>query len=533
LAIPITIQQENKGKHYEVIVITQGAEQDSVTAFQKNKNIPVLSEDDFLDDPSVAYDSVHVFGFGLSTDELKLMDQHFIFHQSSIKSGITFANWNRKSKRGEELLVQGTYTNHRLYPVTLFLTGFNTVMDSFLVPANQSEAFELKTVPKQNGKAVYDIIALRGKDTLEKEPVPIEVVTSSPVKVMILSASPDFENRFLKDWLSQNGYTVVNKTMISASKYDQSFFNSRGVTLDKITPSTLSSFDIVLSDEASLSSLNKTEQENIYREVSNKGLGLIIRGDTITDAKNWFTKSFRLYKPRGEQSSKITVSFPDDPHFKAILTAEESMFIRLHAGMQPLVTDSAGNIIIANTAEGAGKIIFTTLNNTYTWLLSGNNSQYYNFWNRLLQKAAKLHEASSLVETMPALPVNGLPVHFVVNAKQDTVPVIRIDDAFPAFIQHPKRPNQWETVYWPSHSGWQRPVILANDEYNWYVFDKNDWPYISARERIEAGEHYGGQTNLKNRPNAVKTAAVPLSLVYFFLPFIICCAFLWAERKIS
>lgn len=533
MAIPLTVKQENLNKNKQIIVLTAGFDQENLNAFQKNKNIPVISEEDFLADPSVVYDSVYVFGFGLPSEILQSIHQHFVFHTSSVKAGITAVNWNPTLKKGEELSVQGSYTNQTANPVKLVLTGFNTVIDSVLTPAKQTLGFHLQGVPKQNGKAVYSLIAIAGKDTLEKEPVPLELISSHPVKVMMLSTTPDFENKFLKNWLSQNGYTVVNKTTISTNKSDRSFFNASPLSLDRITSALLDSFDIIVSDEAAISSLSKPEQENLYSQVTKDGLGLIIRGDTIANTNNWYTGPFRLYKLSGTQPSAITVSFLKEQYFKAILPVEEPLFIRMQSGMQPLTTDSAGNPVTAAVAEGAGKIIFTTLNNTYNWLLSGNGNQYYRFWNRVLQKAAKPHTASSIIEIRPALPVIGQPVVFSINSNKDTIPLIRIDQSLPAFTQNPQLPNQWQTVYWPTQPGWQNSVVLDNAEYNWYVYDKKDWPYISATERMEAADRYAARPDLINIGEQGKSSPVPVSLVYFFLPFIICCGFLWVERKIS
>jgi hypothetical protein len=148
---------------------------------------------------------------------LLLKGQQIIFHPSPVVTGMGSVNWKQQLRKGEVLYVQGTFVNVEASPVTLLLNGFNSIVDSVVIPAQQTKPFLLRTIPKQNGKAVFPIVALRGKDTLEKEPVPVEIVQSNGLKIMILAASPDFENKFLKDWLSQNGYTVVSKTNISTN----------------------------------------------------------------------------------------------------------------------------------------------------------------------------------------------------------------------------------------------------------------------------------------------------------------------------
>ena len=390
MGLPLTLNRSVVSDNKEMIIVTKGANEDSVRHFNnsRGKKIPVIQSEEFLSAKNQHYDTVHVFGYGFSADELETIQPvKLVFHPSVIRAGITTANWNRKLKKGEELLIQGAYINSGSFPVTLALSGFGTVIDSLIVPSNSNHHFSLHGIPKQNGKAVYSVIALHGKDTLEKAPVPIVVADPLPVKLMILSASPNFENKFLKDWLSQNGYTVVNKTAISSNRFDKSSYNTANRNFDHITPALLDSFDIVLSDETSLASLSKPEQENIAVQVRKKGLGLLVSGDTIASANAWYTRSFHLYGLTGKQPSQIAVSLLPGNQKKAILPVDQPKFIRAQNSMQALFTDSADNIVAGSIMEGRGRIIFTTIQNTYSWLLSGNQVNYYSFWTRLLQKA--------------------------------------------------------------------------------------------------------------------------------------------------
>jgi hypothetical protein len=80
------------------------------------------------------------------------------------------SDWNRNIEKGKELLIQGLYKS-KASSVVLVLNGFNTILDSLLFRQKCRKAsFRLHTIPKQNGKAVYTLSVLQGKDTLEKEP---------------------------------------------------------------------------------------------------------------------------------------------------------------------------------------------------------------------------------------------------------------------------------------------------------------------------------------------------------------------------
>jgi hypothetical protein len=535
MGLPVTISRSTVATAGEAIVITAGADKDSIQQFKKlrNSTIPVLEEDELLSDYGTQYDSLHVFGYGFSDEELQTINaKQFIFHPSPIKTGITNISWNGEIKKGETLLVQGTYTNNSALPVALSLNGFNSTFDSMIIPAKKIQSFQLHTVPKQNGKAVYSVSVRQGKELLEKNNLPIEVINSSPIQVMILSSSPDFENKFLKDWLSQNGYTVVTKTMISTNKFDRSIVNAKNMSLDRITPSLMDSFDVLIADELSLLSLSKAEQENIYRQVDQKGMGLLVRADSITTTPAWYAASFRLYGLSGKQPLQLSIPLSTG---HAILPVEQPKFIRSQPGTQPLLLDSVNNMVAAATVQGAGKIVFTTLNNTYSWILAGNTASYYSVWNTLLQKAARHDIRSVTMENLPGLPVTGQPVTMQLRMVTDSLPVMQLQKSQLAFAQNKELSSKWASTYWPPGTGWQPAVSMKDVTYNWYVFDKNDWKYVSASGRIAATALYSRQqkNSGKNGQEMGQPAEIPVSLIYFFIPFIICAGFLWMERKIS
>lgn len=537
MGLPIMFTPSAIESGNEAIVLTEGADEDSIQQFnetQKQKLV-IYQESDLLQGEHMNYDSLHVFGYGFSDDELQMFKRSkLVFHPAKITSGIIAIDWNRSIEKGKGLLLQGHYTNQNSFPIVLVLNGFNTILDSLTVPPKKEMDFRLYTIPKQNGKAVYTLLALHGKDTLEKEPIPIEVITPSPVKVLMLAASPDFENRFVKDWLSQNGYAVVAKTTISANKFDKTFLNAGTVSLDHVTQGLLDSFDVLLSDENALLSLSKPEQENIYNQVARKGMGMIIRSDTIHSSKEWFTGPFQLYTSQGKQPTHLSIHMMNDEMRPAVLPVEQPLFIRYKNGMQPLATDSAGNTIVGMIAEGMGKIAFTTLYNTYNWVLAGNAANYYSFWSGLLQATARKKNPETSVETLSLLPVEQEPVSIVYGTDSYAAASLEINGKKIALAQNENLADHWHGTYWPTKPGWQQVANAHGINNNWYVYDKQDWKYVMAQKKITATKQYAQDPdkNVKNEGIEGTRSQVPVPLAYFFLPFIICCGFLWMERKI-
>ena len=241
----------------EVVLVTAGFHPDSLKNFfeREGKNIPVYATGQpelhqlqnilatLITDVSFfsgehAPGVVHVFGNGLTADELQLLNPVPIsVHFPNLAPVIHSVHWTKKIHTGEYLIVQGMFDNHSPKEVKLFLRGLNTTVDSAVVPANSLHDFELQTVPKLTGRAVYALIAVSGKDTLENEPVPVEVEPVDKLNILMLASSPGFENKFLKTWLSQHGYAITTLTAISKNKYDRQFLNTPKATFGRISAS--------------------------------------------------------------------------------------------------------------------------------------------------------------------------------------------------------------------------------------------------------------------------------------------------------
>jgi len=104
MGLPITISRSTITTAGEAIVITAGADEDNIQQFKKLRNsaIPVLEEDELLSDHGTHYDSLHIFGYGFSGEELQTINaKQLIFHPSPIQKGITDVSWNREIKKAK------------------------------------------------------------------------------------------------------------------------------------------------------------------------------------------------------------------------------------------------------------------------------------------------------------------------------------------------------------------------------------------------------------------------------------------------
>lgn len=511
-----------------VILITNGYSDDSIHTFEQtqNKQYTTTTFKEFIINDINSYKTLHVFGYGLSDDELQqLRNTPIIFHPQAIANGITNAQWQPSIQAGEKLRVQGTYNNATNTPVILQLNGLNTLFDSLIIPANSKQNFQLTTTPRQQGKAVYTITALANNKVIEEEPLPFEVQPNDTLNVLMLASSPSFENKFLKNWLADNAYHVSLRSTTSKDKFNNSFINTPSSSIEHITTNTLNKYDVLLCDAEGFTHLGKDEQYAIQSSVEN-GLGLVVNADTILPS-SFFSAYFPVY------------SITDKPQALHIntngsilnpLPIQQPLYIRMQAGIQAAATDSAKQLLAGIALYGAGKIAVTTLNNTYNWMLSGDKESYAAYWSSLLSKATTNKSNKLIVTFSPPLPVLNQPLHITVQG--NTNQPLTINNTPVYLAQSTTLPYEWNGTYWPGQTGWHT-LKQGGDSINFYVYAGNDWKYLQASQKIIATKQYASAHTATSNNSSTLTIDVPVNKFYFVIIFLIASIFLWIERKFN
>jgi hypothetical protein len=496
---------------------------------------------------------LHVFGYGLTKEQWAgFYPPPVVFHPSPEGAGVTAADWKRKLVVGERVKVQGRFLNRAAgAPVKLVLTGMGTTLDSMAAGPDGKEAlspdgkadFELGTVPAQVGRSVYHLIALSGSDTLEQEAVPVEVVAGKALKILLLASSPDFENTFLMNWLSKNGHGVARRTAISRGKYDKAFVNMPEGALAPLSPSLLAPFDVVVADASALSSFGPGELTALRREVEEKGLGLILKVDSAGKGEVGIGRS-----GSGEVGAGVVgVAMAKD--------SSQRLYIKEKPGLQALLRDSLSRIVVGVSLYGAGKIVFTTLNTTYSQVLSGGGKQYAAYWSGVLRKAAREGEPGEEWRMEPALPRVGEPVRAWLQTTGTGLPQGYFGGEGTGggrsvyLAQDRQLPFYWQGRYWPEEAGWQFARGLAGDTSWWYAWPAGGWGGVHRGERSKETLEYmaerkvDGEEGRSNGAGGMGVAAnggsvpgaelVAIPKGWFYVVFLLCVLFLWAERKME
>ena len=428
--------KQNAAASNEAIIVTEGFNADSVTKFlSANGNaMPVISfnrsikiKDKYnahyvadirlLSREFANINTFHVFGFGFDDNDLNALPKRsMVFHQSHLSSGITSINWQQKIKEGERLMVQGTYNNSTSSNTKIVISHFTTTLDSVLLSANKNQAFTLSTIPKAEGRTTFSMAVINNNDTIEKETLPVQAERGARLKILMLASSPDFDNKFLQNHLSKEGFEVAARTTISKNKYAYDYLNTPAVSLSNITSSLLDKFDVLIADAAELSVISPSQLSLIQSQVAQKSMGLVIKADSIGKS-SFYSTHFPVNAVAGDTQQQLKIFLFDTSGKLPVLTADYPLSIKNEPSTQPLVLDKQNKVYVSSTLYGSGKIIFTTLSNTYTWALSGNEEDYNRFWSTLLNKAAAQPSSTEAWSVSPLLPVINTPVQLQLQTK--------------------------------------------------------------------------------------------------------------------
>ncbi|MGI4730086.1 MAG: hypothetical protein ACRYGB_16065, partial [Janthinobacterium lividum] len=413
--------------------------------------------------------------------------------------------------------------------IKLVLKGLNTGLDSVKIGAKRSLNFSFNAVPKQSGQAVFRLLALSGKDTLENEPLPLIIEPAKTLKVLLLSASPDFESRFLKNWLAENAYAVAARSTISKNKTTTDFGNMSKQSLEKITPALLQNFDVLICDASEFGNLSKPEAAAILAQTNRKGLGLIFRADSTNTS--FIRQNFAVFSSIDPQKT-LNLKLNNASGFRLNIQTDHPSFIKNQPNSQVLVQDQTNRLVASSKLYGSGKLVLSTLNNTFSWQLLGKTKEYAAYWSLLISKAARKITQKQNVSTPIYADKNSMvPVELNTSAKNISA---KIDGDDVAFRQNLAISFLQEASFWPKKSGWIKVNESKNLPSSVYIFNNQDWKPLKSAQKISLTEKYAQKfaSTPNKQANQQQSELISIPSLPFYLFFLLSCAFLWFETKL-
>ena len=544
LALPLSYPGQNQLPTNDAVLLTPGFNKDSLGSFKNNTPLAfdAAAKKEYdkarlitagqLKTITPKITRLHVFGFGLGADELSQLDSlQLIFHPTPIPTGIIVINWNGKLKSGQRLIVEGKFLNTSDKTVKLVLKAFNTGVDSAVISSKGTSKFMLADLPRGIGPSVYRLIALSGKDTIADEKLPLIIEPVKPLKILILAASPNFEDKFLKNWLTSNGFAVAVRSAISKNKISSEYVNADNVSLNTVSAPLLGKFDLVISDLSVLRSLSTTENNNLKQQVITKGLGLIVRADSIYKTSSWVQGGFQSIKPLLKNPKTVQLVIDAKKTNSKTITPDQ-LFLNSQEDAQSLVTDDHNRWLAGMSLAGSGKISVITLNDSYTWMLNGNKDDYAALWSLLIGKTVHNAAPTESWQITDGTPSVNEPVYLQVETGKET-PGLSIDSTYLSPAQNPGLPFQWQSEWWPSTAGWHQAKLLNGAAAWFYVYNKTAWKSIQALKKTDLTQKYARNYLSKAFKTQIhQKIKIPVPKGYFYFLLLSAFTYIWVEEKL-
>lgn len=472
---------------------------------------------------------LHILGNGINDHEWERIAARQIrvsYHAPSQPAGFIKAGWPHVIRQGDKLEIYGTYHNTGDDSIKIMLTGLGTAMDSAIIHKDSNQLFQLHCLPAHTGATVYELQAYKEDKLIAEEKVPVEILPASRTRVLFLSSSPGFENKFLASWLYRNNYPAAIRNTVSQGKYEQQFLNLPAAGLQPISSALLENFDVLIADDLALAALGSNEIAAVKAQLG-KGMGLILQTDSAASLSG-FSRPFAVKKQALQHASARSLVLPG---MKTKPLPAEQWFSILHDPYaQPLVTDEQQAVIVSSRLSGEGRIILNTAAYTYSWILSGNEENYSAFWSLLINKAARQSGSKSKWQQSVAFPTVDMSTGLVLETVSDQPPIIKTGAGELYTKQTPYLPDTWMATWWPVQAGWQ--TLSSQDTVSIYVFEKGDWSSAKAselisRNTIRAVQHKS--TSGKQHEEQQQKKRVPVFI--FYIAFLAACTYLWWEGK--
>lgn len=543
LIVPIHYQVSQTVKPDEISFLTNSTNPDSVTQKSKlftsdssvlkvlGKKVNFIADLDYYLASHPEVKTIHLYGEGLDLLALeRLKPRQIVYHKPPLPAGIQSCNWNRKITHSEELRIQGVYQNVTNQSVKLMLNGLGTNLDSVEIKPQSKVYFDLKTNPKQIGRAVYQLLTIQSKDTLANEAIPFEVAEKRPIRLLILSSTPDFEYKFLKNWLLQNQYPVAYRSRISKDKFSVDYLNMQSISLSNINPQVLNNFDLVIADDQEIANLKTSEAAALTNQIAS-GKGLIIRLNEEKLQSN-LAKKFSISNAVAQKDKSYVFTLSGDQSKTKTLLIESSINLNQQAGDLPLVKDADSKIWVNSQLYGAGKLVLTSIPNTYNWFLGGNTTDYTAYWSTLIQSAVNTNTLQVVVNFSPQYPQLNHRVNIQIGGVAQ-LPKIEVGNISIAPLQNKFNPFEWEGSHWPQKIGWDSVKVNSTRVSYFYVDHQNSWEGIRQIKKIEQTVSFVNQQAGQNIQiqTLEETEQREVSKWWFLFLFLLSAGFLWYESR--
>ena len=479
---------------------------------------------------------LHILGHGLPAAELALLNSLAVrLHSGAPFGGFATAFWPATLSLGEILRLEGTVVAPgRPAAAWVVLYAAGAGRDSVRLPAGGGP-FRLHYQPKAAGLATYELRLRRPGQPLLAEPVPVEITTPALPAVLLLTATPSFEFKYLKNYLAEAHYPVALRTSVSRGLVQTDFVNQPAQSLDRLTPVLLARYAVVVADAATLAALSATETLALQAALRAGRLGLVTLAEAAPLPRTAPAHADFMVQPRPASVATQPLIWPDAPgEARAALPAQ----LQANSALRALITGPRQLLLAASRRVGLGFAVVSVVPETFHWGLQGHTAVYASFWNQLLTAAVPPAPAAASWHAGSRWPRPAQPLTLhLAGAFPTTPPTVAALAGGPAVrlaLRQDTRLPEWSTAqFWPDTAGWHQVRGPGRISHSFYVYPPTAWLGPEYQERQQAVAQRSAETQAPKAAEITPaTVTEPWPAGWFFGLFLLAAGYLWLEEKL-
>ena len=465
----------------------------------------------------------HVLGQGLPTHALDLMDdKRFDFFPAPIPNGITELLIPQRLVVNRQQTLGGTFNNSS-GKKWIYLNGPAGKEDSVILNGNGMKPFSLSFSPRQSGNILYNLTVKDSTGNSAQENIPLHIAASATLNILFIQSYPTFETQYLKNFLTQKKHTLVLRYQLSQNNFRYEYANRSPLQINQLTKAVLTEFDVLIIDKDALQKLSVTERNSIKESIQS-GLGLLTILNTPLKKNEKPTDLFPFELTAVTNDTTVIATGS-----KEIVLPALPIRVVASPSLQPVIKNKSG-ILAGYTYDGAGKIAFQFLQETFRLTLSGDSVGYSNLWSPLIENIARQHRETATLKITNRFPwYTDEPLHIQIISSPEK------QTLFADSVQIPIREDVilddvWHATVWADDPGWHLLHTANGVSLPYYVSKKNEWKSLSIAEQMKA--------NFITKDNSLKISGEKIveqkeiSPLYFYLLFVLAAGFIWLAPKL-
>ena len=513
-------------KTKNVIVLTEDFNQNHLDSLRKiNRKIEIIN---YKNNEALSFkvepDTIFVLGNGVEAYDLWQLENRTVsFLYDGKLRGIEKFKYIPETSLGKDIIFAGVYSNPKKGNKLILNNEVGVPLDSVELNSAESQIFKFSARPKVSGRFLYTITEMDSmKKIINSDPIPIIIKKPKKLNILMLNSYPNFESRYLKNYLAESGHQITVRNRISRGKFKYEFLNKERIPFFNINDRILKSTDLIIIDEQEFQNLGKTDRDLIKKEIAENGLGIFIQQDD-----NFYYNSGLLEKFAYEYDSATKSEIPLNSKVQNISKAQR---IFKTENVVQLISNTKNETVAAYYRIEKGSVGSSLLKDTYALQLKGDEESYQQLWSYIIEKIAKKSQKSVSFAPQHFIAYKDEPFH--VSVTMNTFNELHSDQGYYIPLKNNKvLQEEWDGIYYPKHKGWENIFIKNDSTFNTsiYVSDKSNWKVLRTKAKVWANRRW---ISSMKKDSSDSRSIKPINLFWLYAVILLCFGYLWLIPKI-